>query len=221
MAPPRFDENPSFLEGVEDLPVQEFVAQSGRIAGRVERLGSSRRSGPGPEETVSPLRQAEALRGRGMSMAEATRQLGISEVTFHRWRKEYAGISDDQLRRLKELEKENEHLCRAVSDLTPDRQILKVERMHATGPSAQLDRPESPDRAGQCFKAGMPTLRQMGRDFLTSGGPTSGAGPVSRVASEDLDQPPGAGQLSLAASMGIKSLEYWNIPSYPGTRLSP
>ena len=78
-----------------------------------------------PEEIVSLLRQAEVLHGQGLSMADAIRQLGISEVTFYRWRKEYAGMSGDQLRRLKELEKENERLRRAVSDLTLDKQILK------------------------------------------------------------------------------------------------
>ena len=78
-----------------------------------------------PEEIVSLLRQAEVLHGQGMSMADAIRQLGISEVAFYRWRKEYAGMSGDQLRRLKELEKENERLRRAVSDLTLDKQILK------------------------------------------------------------------------------------------------
>jgi transposase-like protein len=77
------------------------------------------------EEIVSLLRQAEVLHGQGVSMADAIRQLGISEVTFYRWRKEYGGMSGDQLRRLKELEKENERLRRAVSDLTLDKQILK------------------------------------------------------------------------------------------------
>ena len=89
-----------------------------------------------PEEIISLLRQTEVLHVQGMSMADAIRQLGISEVTFYRWRKEYAGMSGDQLRRLKELEKENERLRRAVSDLTLDKQILKAERMHAIGPSA-------------------------------------------------------------------------------------
>ena len=78
-----------------------------------------------PEEIVSLLRQAEVLHGQGMSMADAIRQLGISEVTYYRWRKEYGEMSGDQLRRLKELEKENERLRRAVSDLTLDKQILK------------------------------------------------------------------------------------------------
>ena len=77
-----------------------------------------------PEEIVGKLRQADVLHIQGMSMADAIRQLGISEVTFYRWRKEYGGLSGDQLRRLKELEKENERLRRAVSDLTLDKQIL-------------------------------------------------------------------------------------------------
>ena len=77
-----------------------------------------------PEEIVGMLRHAEVLHGQGMSMADAIRQLGISEVTFYRCRKEHRGMSGDQLRRLKELEKENERLRRAVSDLTLDKQIL-------------------------------------------------------------------------------------------------
>ncbi len=78
-----------------------------------------------PDEIVSKLRQAEVLHGQGKSMADAIRQLGISAVTYYRWRKECGGMSGDQLRRLKELEKENERLRRAVSDLTLDKQILK------------------------------------------------------------------------------------------------
>jgi len=78
-----------------------------------------------PEEIVSLLRGAEVLHGQGVSIADTIRQLGISEVTFYRWRKEYGRMSGDQLRRLKVLEKENERLRRAVSDLTLDKQILK------------------------------------------------------------------------------------------------
>jgi putative transposase len=77
-----------------------------------------------PEEIVGLLRQADVLHSQGMSMADAIRQIGVSEVTFYRWRKEYGGLNGDQLRRLKELEKENERLRRAVSDLTLDKQIL-------------------------------------------------------------------------------------------------
>lgn len=77
-----------------------------------------------PDEIVGKLRQADVLYSQGMSMADAIRRLGVSEVTFYRWRKEYGGMNGDQLRRLKDLEKENERLRRAVSDLTLDKQIL-------------------------------------------------------------------------------------------------
>lgn len=77
-----------------------------------------------PEEIVSKLRQVDVLHGQGMSMADAIRQVGVSEVSFYRWRKEYGGMKTDQLKRLKELEKENERLRKAVSDLTLDKLIL-------------------------------------------------------------------------------------------------
>ena len=77
-----------------------------------------------PEEIVSKLRQVDVLHSQGMSMADAIRQMGVSEVTFYRWRKEYGGMKADQLKRLKELEKENERLRRVVSDLTLDKLIL-------------------------------------------------------------------------------------------------
>ena len=76
------------------------------------------------EEIVGTLRQAEVLHGQGLSMAEAIRPRGISEVTCARWRKAWGGMSGDQLRRLKELEKDHERLRHTVSDLTLDTQIL-------------------------------------------------------------------------------------------------
>ena len=77
-----------------------------------------------PEEIVSKLRQVDVLHSQGMLMADAIRQIGVTEVTYYRWRKEYGGMKTDQLKRLKELEKENERLRRAVSDLTLDELIL-------------------------------------------------------------------------------------------------
>lgn len=77
-----------------------------------------------PEEIVSKLRQVDVLHSQGTTMSDAIRQIGVSEVTFYRWRKEYGGMKADQLKRLKELEKENERLRRAVSDLTLDKLIL-------------------------------------------------------------------------------------------------
>ena len=77
-----------------------------------------------PEEIVAKLRQVEVLQGQGSSAADAIRQIGVTEVTFYRWRREYGGMKTDQLRRLKELEKENQRLRKAVSDLTLDKLIL-------------------------------------------------------------------------------------------------
>jgi len=78
-----------------------------------------------PEGIVAKLRQVEVLQSQGMAVSDAIRQVGVSEVTYYRWRKEYGGMGTDQLRRLKELEKENHRLRRAVSDLTLDKLILQ------------------------------------------------------------------------------------------------
>lgn len=56
-----------------------------------------------PNEIVTRLRQVEVLRGQGMEMGDAVRQIGVSELTFYRWRKQYGGMNRDQLRELKEL----------------------------------------------------------------------------------------------------------------------
>jgi putative transposase len=77
-----------------------------------------------PEEIVLKLRQVEVLQGQGSSIADAVRQIGVTQQTYYRWRKEYGGMSRDQLKRLKELEAENTRLRRAVSDLTLDKMIL-------------------------------------------------------------------------------------------------
>lgn len=79
---------------------------------------------PKPDEIVTKLRQVEVLRGQGMAMADAVRQIGVSELTFYRWRKQYGGMSRDQLQQLKDLQKENERLRKAVADLTLDKLIL-------------------------------------------------------------------------------------------------
>jgi transposase-like protein len=79
---------------------------------------------PKPEEIVSKLRQVEVLQGQGMLIADAVRQIGVTQQTYYRWRKLYGGMGREQLKRLKELEKENQRLRRAVSDLTLDKLIL-------------------------------------------------------------------------------------------------
>jgi putative transposase len=77
-----------------------------------------------PEVIVSKLRQIEVLQGQGLTIADAVRQISVTEQTYYRWRKQYGGMSRGQLKRLKELEKENLRLRRAVSDLTLDKLIL-------------------------------------------------------------------------------------------------
>lgn len=78
-----------------------------------------------PEEIVAKLRQADVLVSQGVAIAEAVRQIGVTEVTYYRWRQEYGGLKLDQVKRLKELELENTRLRKAVSDLTLDKLILK------------------------------------------------------------------------------------------------
>ena len=77
-----------------------------------------------PEDIVLKLRQVEVLQRQGSSVQEAVRQIGVRVQTYYRWRKQYGGMSRDQLKRLKELETENSRLRRAVSDLTLDKMIL-------------------------------------------------------------------------------------------------
>lgn len=78
-----------------------------------------------PEQIIGKLREAEILMAKGMNAVEASRQLGISEQSYYRWRKEYGGMRVEQAKRLKELEQENTRLKRLVADLSLDNQILK------------------------------------------------------------------------------------------------
>tara|TARA_R100000322_G_C5395706_1_gene179914 strand:- start:99 stop:362 length:264 start_codon:yes stop_codon:yes gene_type:complete len=79
---------------------------------------------------VLRLRQVEDLQGQGKSAQEAARLIGVRAQTYYRWRKEYGGMSRDQLKRLKKLEKESQRLRRAVSDLTLDKMILTEAAPH-------------------------------------------------------------------------------------------
>jgi putative transposase len=78
-----------------------------------------------PEEIVAKLRQVDVLSSQGRGVAEAIRSIGVSEVTYYRWRQEFGGLKSDQIKRRKELETENTRLRRAVSDLTLDKLILQ------------------------------------------------------------------------------------------------
>jgi putative transposase len=84
-------------------------------------MGSKRHK---PEEIVTKLGQVEVLCGQGMPRIDAIRKIGITEQTYYHWRKQYGGMRTDQLKELKRLQKENERLLKAVSDLTLDKLIL-------------------------------------------------------------------------------------------------
>ena len=77
-----------------------------------------------PEEIVAKLRQVDVLVSQGQAVADAIRALGVSEVTYYRWRQEFGGLKSDQVKRLKDLEAENARLRRAVAELTLDKPIL-------------------------------------------------------------------------------------------------
>jgi transposase len=78
-----------------------------------------------PEEIIAKLRQADVLLGEGKKVPEVVEALGIHEVTYYRWRKEYGGLNVSQAKRPKELERENARLRQAVYDLTLDKLILQ------------------------------------------------------------------------------------------------
>jgi putative transposase len=77
-----------------------------------------------PEEIVVKLRQVDVLTSQGSTVADAIRQIGVTEITYYRSRKEFGGLQTNQVRRIKDLEQENARLRRTVSDLTIDKMIL-------------------------------------------------------------------------------------------------
>jgi len=79
----------------------------------------------GPEEIIAKLQEADVLLAQGNKVPEVAKAIGIHEITYYRWRKEYGGMKVSQAKRLKELEQENARLRKAVSDLTLDKLILQ------------------------------------------------------------------------------------------------
>jgi transposase-like protein len=77
------------------------------------------------ETIITILREADVLQGKGQPLVEVLRQLGISDATYYKWRKEYGGLRVDQAKRYKELEQENQRLRKVVADLSIDNAILK------------------------------------------------------------------------------------------------
>ena len=78
-----------------------------------------------PEEIIAKLRQVDVLTAQGTPVADAVRSIGVTAVPYYRWRQEYGGLKVDQVRRMKELETENQRLRKAVADLTLDKLILQ------------------------------------------------------------------------------------------------
>jgi len=78
-----------------------------------------------PEQIITALREAEVGLANGKTVGMVSRELGISEQTYYRWRKEFGGMKVDQARHLKDLERENAPLKRAVANLTLDKMILE------------------------------------------------------------------------------------------------
>ncbi len=76
-----------------------------------------------PEEIVAKLRQVDVLTGEGRTVADAVRQIGVTEFTYYRWRKEFGGLQTNQVKRIKDLEQENARLRKAISDLMLDKLI--------------------------------------------------------------------------------------------------
>jgi len=78
-----------------------------------------------PEQIITKLREAEVLQSQGMSVEEAARTLEIAPQTYYRWRKQYGGLKISQVKRMKDMERENTRLKKAVAELTLDKVILK------------------------------------------------------------------------------------------------
>ena len=78
-----------------------------------------------PEQIIKKLREAEVLLSKGETMGQVIRKLGISDVTYYRWRKEYGGMKVEQAKKFKEIERENMQLKKIVADLSLDNAILK------------------------------------------------------------------------------------------------
>jgi putative transposase len=83
------------------------------------------KNGYTPEQIINKLREAEILLSQGITLSAILKKIGISDVTYYRWRKEYGGMRVDQAKRLKDLEQENSRLKKLVADLSLDNAILK------------------------------------------------------------------------------------------------
>ena len=110
----------------DELDLTPVNDTAGKVqTGRSERGGEMPRKGHTPEQILNKLRQVEVAVANGKQVAQAVRDIGVSDHTYYRWRTEYGGLNLDQAKKLKQLERENARLKRAVAELTLDKLILK------------------------------------------------------------------------------------------------
>ena len=134
-----------------------------------------------PEEAVAKLRQVDVLVAQGQSVAEAIRAIGVTEVTYYRWRREFGGLKSDQVKRLKDLEAENARLRKAVADLTLDKQILaEAARGNFWAPRAGA--PASSTCGGRCPSPSAAPARRSASTARRGAGRRGAAGPRRRRA---------------------------------------
>ena len=94
-----------------------------------------------PEEIIAKLREVEVRLSQGESIGSAAKAIGVTEQTYCRWRKEYGGLPVNQAKRLKDMEKENARLRKAISDLMLDKQILEEVIKDPKGSAAKSSKP--------------------------------------------------------------------------------
>ena len=94
-----------------------------------------------PEEIIAKLREIEVRLSQGESVGRAVKSIGVTEQTYYRWRKEYGGLQVNQAKRLKDMEKENDRLRKAISDLMLDKQILEEVIKDPKGSAAKSSKP--------------------------------------------------------------------------------
>jgi putative transposase len=104
--------------------IPSWLSETGYFEPEVGGRGMARKRFT-TESIIGMLREAEVRLGQGQTIGAICKHLGISEQSYYRWRRDYGGLKLDQAKRMKDLERENERLRKAVSDLTLDKLILK------------------------------------------------------------------------------------------------
>ena len=94
-----------------------------------------------PEEIIAKLREIEVRLSQGESVGKAVKSIGVTEQTYYRWRKEYGGLQVNQAKRLKDMEKENARLRKAISYLMLDKQIFEKVIEDPKGSAAKSSKP--------------------------------------------------------------------------------